>query len=108
MVFLALRRDIRSSELLSESSLSCLRFRAAAWGLASFSESLDSREGTLLAVVLDVGLAFERASRMDGCLASGRETGQARRQDQEELLASLLHEYDEDTLEQGLVGGSIA
>ena len=84
---------MRSPELLSELSLSCLRFRAAAWGLASSSESLVSREGTFLVAVLDVGLAFERASRMDGCLASVRKTGQARRQDQEDLLASLLHEH---------------
>lgn len=70
MTVLAFRRDIRSPELLSESSLTtffrftCLAFVTGA--LASLSESPESNEGTRLA-----GLDLERASTMDGCFTSG-------------------------------------
>lgn len=76
-VVLALMRDMRLSELLSESSLSiCLRFVIVfpfvTGALASPSESLESNEGTFLDVVWDDGLGLEKASKMDGCFTSIR------------------------------------
>lgn len=68
---------MRSPESLSESSLSaCFRlltgfgFFAAAF--TSASESLESKEGTLLALV-DEGLGLEKASAMDGCFTAKRQ-----------------------------------
>lgn len=68
LVVLALRRDMRSPELLSESLLAaCLRlitgFVFVTRALASPSES---NEGTFLAAVVDAGLDLEKASKTDG------------------------------------------
>lgn len=74
-VVLALMRDMRLSEPLSESSLSiCLRFKTgfpfATGALVSPSEPLESNEGTFLDVVWGDGLGLEKASKMDGCFTS--------------------------------------
>ena len=74
VVFLPLMRDMRSSELLSESSLSrALRLAGAALdgALDEPSESLESNDGIFLVAVLEAGLGLDRASMMDGCFASG-------------------------------------
>lgn len=68
-VDLAFRRDMRLSELLSESSLiTCLRLPGFAFvtGLVFPSESLESNEGTFFV------FGLERASTIDGCFASRR------------------------------------
>lgn len=88
---MALMRDMRSSEPLSESSLlTCFRFETAlafvTGALASPSESLESNEGTFLEVVLDEGLGLEKASRMDGCFTSMRSE-----EEKQTMLTATFH-----------------